>query len=222
MTRSDRFKHTLIALGIFAAFFCIERAANAQAAPALTFSMTAQSTDGKTIAPVLTWSTSPAAASCTASDDWTGTKAASGTETLAAVSAAKAYTITCNWPGDTTATISWPAPTLNTDGTALAKCTSQADTGPCLRSYLVLRGSDATSVGMDSKAVDDRNATSYAWTGLAAGTHWFSVVAVNGLGIQSAQAVPPASKTITAASAVARTLTLGFKVPGQITALTVK
>lgn len=222
MTRRDRIKHALLLFGFFVvnAFFASK--AFAQAAPALTYTLQATSPDGKTLVPKLTWSTAPAATSCAASGDWSGAKAASGTETLAAVSASKAFTLTCNWPGDTTATISWTGPTLNTDGSPLAKCSTQTDTGPCLRSFLVLRGSDATSVGMDSKAVDDRNATSFAWLGLPAGTHWFSVVAVNGDGIMSAQAMPPASKTITAASNIARTLTLGFSVPAAPLNLAVK
>lgn len=187
--------------------------AQAQVAPVLTYAISTTSPDGKTLVPTLTWSTTPAATSCTASGDWTGTKLPAGTETQPAVSAAKAYTLTCGWPGDTTATVSWVAPTTNVDGTALAKCASQTDTSMCLRSFLVLRGTDATSVGSDSRAVNDFNATSYAWTGLAAGAQWFSVVAVNGAGIMSSQATPPVSKTITASSSVARTVTLGFSVP---------
>ena len=208
-------------LGAIAAL-ALAAAAHAQTAPSLTYSLTATSPDGKTLVPTLTWSTTPAATSCAASGDWTGTKAASGTETQAAVSAAKAYTLTCSWPGDTTATISWTSPTANSDGTALPKCASQTDTSLCLRSFLVLRGSNSTNVGSDSQTVDDRNATSYAWPGLAAGTHWFSVVAIRGDGLMSGQAVPPTSKVITAASSIARTLTLGFSVPAAPTNLTVK
>lgn len=221
MTR-DKLILGLQALVLQAVLVLFTAPAHAQAAPALTYSLQATSPDGKTLVPKLTWSTTPAATSCTASGDWTGTKAAANTETLPAVSAAKAYTLTCNWPGDTTATISWVPPTTNTDGTPLTKCASQTDTGGCLRSYLVLRGSDATSVGMDTRAVDDRNATSYAWTGLTPGTHWFSVLAVTGDGINGAQFVPPPSKVITAASNISRTLTLGFSVPGQVTGFTVK
>ncbi len=174
--------------------------ANAQAAPTLT--VTAKTTPGGgSVVPILTWSTSPAAQSCTASGDaaWSGTKAASGTQTLAAITTSKTYQMACTWPGDTTATISWVPVMTHTDGTAMVKCTSQTDTGSCMRSFLVVRGSDATSVGMDSKAVDDRNATSYAWTGLSTGTHWFSVIVITGDGVQSDQATPPVSKTITSA-----------------------
>ncbi len=212
----------LWALALVLLVTCLVGRAHAQTAPALTFSLQTTSPDGKTLVPKLVWSTSPLATSCTASGDWSGPKSPANVQTLAAVSSAKAYTLSCTWPGDTTATISWVSPTTNSDGSALAKCATQTDTGGCLRSVLVLRGSDATSVGMDSKPVDDRNATSYVWSGLTEGTHWFSVVAVNGDGIMSAQAVPPASKVITAASTVSRTMTLGFSIPAAPASLTVK
>lgn len=157
----------------------------AQGSPTLTF--TAQTTTGAgSVTPVLTWSTTPAAMSCTASGDpaWTGSKAVAGTQTLAAVTTSKTYQMTCVWPGDTTATLSWTAPTQNTDGTALARCASQAATGPCLRGYTVHRGSSPTALS-DTRNVDDRNAVSYAWTGLTAGTHHFGVRAVNGDGVAS-------------------------------------
>jgi hypothetical protein len=191
----------------------------AMAAPAgaqtLDYSVQTSTTDGRSIVPRLAWSTTPAAQSCTASGatDWTGTKAASGTVTLAAITATRSYTISCTWPGDTSATISWTAPTTNTDGSALAKCASQTEVGSCLRSYLVARGSNSSNVGSDSRAVADRNATSYTWTGLSVGTHWFAVVALNGNDIMSAQSTPPVSKVITAGSTQTRTLEVAVRFP---------
>jgi hypothetical protein len=160
----------LIILAVFSV------SANAQAAsPTLTF--TAQTTTGNgSVVPALTWATSPAAQSCTASGDpaWTGTKAAAGTQTLAAITSSKTYQLVCTWPGDTTATISWTDPD-HEHGRFGAREVHQPDRhGDVPASFLVVRGSDPTSVGMDSKTVDDRNATSYAWTGLTVGTHWFS------------------------------------------------
>src|SRR5262245_50255135 len=65
---------------------------------ALTFAVTTQR-QGQQIIPTLSWSTTPAAVSCTASGDaaWTGTKAASGTQTLALVAPPRSYTLRCVW-----------------------------------------------------------------------------------------------------------------------------
>lgn len=216
--------HIIGWLVLFVLLACYSVNAHAQTPPTLTF--TAQNTVGAgTVTPVLTWSTTPAAQSCTASGDpaWAGTKAASGTQTLAAISSTATYSLLCTWPGDTTATISWTAPTTNTDGSALAKCASSQTTGPCLKSFLVARGTDQTNVGSESMPVNDPNATSFAWTGLPVGTHWFSVVAVNADGIMSDQAKPFVSKVITASSNVTRNVTITVNPkPSAATALAVK
>jgi hypothetical protein len=197
---------------------------HAQTAPTLTF--TAQTTTGNgSLVPVLTWSTSPAAQSCTASGDaaWTGTKAAAGTQTLAAVTTSKTYQMVCTWPGDTSALISWIAPTTNSDGSALPKCATQTDTGSCLLSFVVVRGSDPSTLGMDSRAVDDRNATSFSWTGLPVGTHWFSVMAINGNTVQSDPSAPPMSKTISSTQNVTRQVSIAVNPkPSPPTGITVK
>lgn len=193
-----------------------------QTTPALTF--TAQTTTGAgSVVPVLTWSTTPAAQSCTASGDaaWIGAKAAAGTQTLAAITSSKTYQMTCVWPGDTTATLTWVAPTQNTDGTALAKCASQTVTGPCLRSFTVHRGASATALS-DARNVDDRNATTYAWTGLTAGTHFFAVKAVNGDGVSS-DISNVASKAITTTQNVNRSVAITVNPqPNAPTGLTVE
>lgn len=192
--------------------------------PTLDFSVATSTSDGRTVTPALTWSTTPAAQSCTASGatDWTGTQAVSGTVTLNAISATRSYSLSCTWPGDTTATIRWTAPTTNTDGSALAKCTSQTEVGSCLRSFMVVKGTTAQNVGSDGRVVNDRNATSYAWTGLPAGTHWFSVIAINGNDMQSEQAMPPASKVITTATTQSRTLEVAVRFPSSPGTVTVQ
>jgi hypothetical protein len=172
-------KRLLLAVALFLV-------AGASLAQTLTF--TAQTTTGAgSLVPVLTWSTTPAATSCTASGDpsWTGTKASSGTQTLAEITSSKTYMLSCTWPGDTQARLTWVAPTQNTDGSALAKCSSQTVTDqPCLKSYLVSRGASATAL-TDSRSVDNKDALGYTWTGLAAGTHFFGVRAVTAQGVQS-------------------------------------
>ena len=87
----------------------------------------------------------------------------------------------------TTASLSWKAPELMTDGAVLPKCASQSSTGTCLRSFKVYRGATQAQVQAktDSRTINDRNATSYEWTGLAPGTHYFAVTALNGDGGES-------------------------------------
>lgn len=212
---------TLKMMGLVAALLACATAF-AQQTPTLTF--TAQTTTGAgSVVPVLTWSTTPAATSCAASGDaaWTGAKAAAGTQTLAAITTSKTYQMTCTWPGDTTATLSWTAPTQNTDGTALAKCASQTATGPCLRSFTVHRGASPTALS-DTRNVDDRNATTYAWTGLTAGTHHFGVKAVNGDGVSS-DLSNTASKVIVTTQNVNRSVAITVNPqPNAPTGLTVE
>ena len=62
--------------------FLAAGAAQAQTAGTVTLRANPTSATGS-IVPVLTWSTNPVATSCTASGGWSGTKAASGTQTLA-------------------------------------------------------------------------------------------------------------------------------------------
>src|SRR3954462_15892373 len=91
----------------------------AQAQTAGTVTLTANKTSAQgSLAPVLTWSTTPVASSCTASGAWSGTNFASGRETLAAITASKSYTLTCAW-GNGNAKLSWVAPKQNTDGSSL-------------------------------------------------------------------------------------------------------
>jgi len=68
--------------------------------------------------PKLSWSTAPAATSCTASWD-TAAKTGSGSATLAAINVSKTYTMTCTWPGDIEADLTWTAPTTYTNGNPL-------------------------------------------------------------------------------------------------------
>ena len=80
-------------------------------------SFTAEVTSGvETVVPVLTWDTTPLADDCTASGDWSGSKGPAGTETLPAITMGATYNLQCDWL-DVTATLSWTAPTQNTDGT---------------------------------------------------------------------------------------------------------
>ena len=82
-----------------------------------TLTLTALTTTGaESVIPDLTWSTLPTASSCAATGSWTGAKPTMGHETLAAVTQNATYTLTCLWPQDQTATLTWTNPTKNTDG----------------------------------------------------------------------------------------------------------
>ncbi len=170
----------------------------AQAQTAGTITFTANKTSStSSFAPVLTWSTSPVATSCSAGGGWSGTKFASGSETVASISANTSYTLTCAW-GNGSATIAWTAPTKNTDGTSLTD----------LASYKILFGNSSTSL-TKSQAVSDPKATSATVAALASGTWYFTVRSVNSKGAESPNS-GIAQKTIssaTAAKSVAITVT---------------
>ena len=117
--------------------------------------------------PRLTWSTTPVATSCTAGGAWSGTKFASGSETLAAITANKTYTLTCTW-GNGSATINWTRPTTNTDGSALTN----------LAGYKVLYGTSASAL-TNVKQINNPATTSTSIAALQTGTWYFSVRAFN-------------------------------------------
>lgn len=179
----------------------------ALAAPAfsqtLTFTLETSSADGKSVTPRLTWSTTPAAASCTASGatDWTGTKAAAGTQILAPVTSSKTFTLVCNWPGDLRATVNWVKVTTNADGSAY--------TNP--GGYRVLYGPSASNLNQ-SAYIQDPNATSWQSPTLAAGAWYFGVLAYNDLGLEGAVS-NVASKTLTAGASQTRALELTIRFP---------
>lgn len=172
-----------------------------------TLSFTADSTpSGSNVITKLTWATTPAATSCTASGDWSGTKTAAGTVTLPAVAPPKSYTLKCAWPGDTTATVRWGQPTTNTDGSPLTD----------LASYKVYRSMDAATIDAPTSTVRVVPAPglSSVYLNLSPGTHFFAVKATNAAGLDSVLS-NVASKTIT--PAVELTQTVGVKVPSVVT-----
>lgn len=161
----------------------------------------------------LTWSTAPAAVTCDASDGWTGSKAASGTQALANVTATTKYTLLCQWPGGLgSALVSWTAPTTNDDGTALTD----------LAGFRVLFGTSASALSQ-SKAVGTVGATSTTVSALTPGAWFFAVRAVNAGGVESANS-NVAQKTVVGPAPVtasgSATLTID-KVPSPPTNTTV-
>jgi Fibronectin type III domain len=87
-------------------------------------------------------------------------------------------------PPTGTASLSWSAPTENTDGTPITD----------LAGYHVYYGTNSSNL---TQTVDIVGATvtSYVVRGLAAGTYYFAVSAYNGSGLESAKS-NVASKTI--------------------------
>lgn len=203
-------KPTMLARSLFGVLLaCMAGLAFAQT-PTISFTVeTAAATAGQ-VTPKLTWSTTPAAGNCTASGDtaWTGTKAASGTVTLAAITPPKSYTLRCTWPGDTSARISWTAPTKNTDDTPLTN----------LAGYSVHWGTSATAL-TQSANVASPTTLFYQLTNLTPGTWFFGARAINAAGGISAMS-NVASKVILAS--VELTQTVGIKVPNAPTGLTVE
>jgi serine protease len=179
-----KFKHAFFALPLL----LLGALAQAQSAGTITFTANKTSATGSLV-PVLTWSTSPVATSCVAGGGWSGTKFASGSETLATITSSKSYTLTCSW-GNGSASVSWVKPTRNADGSTLTN----------LAGFKVVFGNSASSLSQ-SKAVNNASATSTSIAALASGTWYFAVRAVNSNGVESANSAV-ASKTISSASAV--------------------
>src|SRR4051812_48234902 len=139
-------------------------------------------------APVLTWSTSPAAQSCVASGGWSGARAVSGTETQPSIDVSTSYTLTCIWT-DGTATVSWTPPTTNVDGSDLLD----------LAGFKVAYGTSSDALTQVAQ-VDDNTRSSYIVQSLTPGTWYFVVRAFNTQQVESADS-NVAQKDVTGASA---------------------
>lgn len=192
------------------AFVALAAFASQAPAQTLDFTLSASSSDGKTVTPKLTWTTTPAATSCTATGGtgWAGSKADSGTATLAAVTTSQAYVLACSWPGVNKATVVWTKPTTNTDNSAY--------TNP--NGYRVQYGNTGASEANLTTSVylSEAQTGTPSWTSpnLAAGTWYFGVKAVNTLGLESAIS-NIASKTMTADATQSRTLGLAITFPSS-------
>jgi hypothetical protein len=184
-----KIKYALLALPML----LLGSLAQAQTAGTITFTANKTSATGSLV-PVLTWSTSPVASSCTAGGAWSGTKFASGSQTLPAITSSKSYTLTCSW-GNGSSTVSWTKPTKNTDNSPLTD----------LAGYKVVFGNSASALNQ-SKSVNDANATSTTIAALGTGTWYFAVRAVTTGNVESDNSAVT-SMTISSASA-ARTVNI--------------
>jgi hypothetical protein len=168
--------------------------------PSVTLSANPTSvTSGSTA--LLTWSSTNATA-CTASGGWSGALGTSGSRSTAALTTGTTYTLNCSNsagsvaqsatvkvtsatpPGNGTASLTWVAPTLNTDGSPVAP----------LAGYQVYYGTSAGAL-TQSISVSGGATLTCDVTGLASGTWYFAVVAVAEDGSESAPGAI-ASKTI--------------------------
>lgn len=152
------------------------------------------------------------AAACTASGGWTGTKAASGTQTFPKITTTTNYFLSCTWPGQDKITATWTPPTQNDDGSALDD----------LAGYKIYYG---TSPSMSANQVlDIKNpgqVSAVVGPGLAPGTWYLVISAYNAKGVESVKVPsPPASKTLSAGATAGQAFMVTF--PNSPTNLTVK
>ena len=159
------------------------------AAPTPTVNLSASPTSvSQNGSSTLSWVTADAD-SCTASGDWAGSKAVSGSETIASIAANSQFTLVCSGLGgsgsDTvsvtvvtsnngTALLSWVPPTQNADGSLLSD----------LAGYKIYYG---TLPGNYSNSITLNNAglSSYLVENLAPATWYFVMTAFNSSGTES-------------------------------------
>lgn len=207
MTHAHRFKLALQLIAFFLLFAFFSSWAHSQT-PSLIFTLETTSPDGKTVVPRLTWSTTPAANSCTASG-WTPPApfATSGTTVLAAVSASQTYGIACGWNGVTKFALVWVAPTENTDNSPLTN----------LAGFKVRYGTAANNLNTTA-TINDPAARGWTSPDLAPGTWFTGVLAFNALGLESDLSTV-ISKTLTAGASQNRALELTIRFPKPPTGL---
>lgn len=162
----------------------------AQTPPTLTLTSNVTKAN-KTATPVLTWSTVPAATSCTASGAWSGTKAASGTQSFSSIFKTATYTLKCDWAGTPTggqAVVAWVPPTLNSDGSALT------DIGQ----YRLAYGTSPTN--LNQAQLVPASQSSYTVSPLAAGAWYFTVTTIRVNNAAESDPSNMATKTVTAST----------------------
>lgn len=139
------------------------------------------------VTPTLTWSTSPVADNCTASGGWTGTKAASGSEKIPAITVSKTFVLSCSWNSGT-ATINWTVPTTNTDGSPLTDLAGY-------KIYRSILGSPESLI----KTIASPSTVTYVDGPLTPATYGYTMTSINTGNIESDH-TNQATKTIVAAN----------------------
>lgn len=123
----------------------------------------------------LAWNVSFTGATCNASGSWSGAKPLSGSQTVTNLTANASYTLTCARPVRGSASLSWTAPTRNTDGSPLTN----------LSGYRLHYGTVATDL-VQTVQLASPTTTSYTITNLTDGTWHFGVRALASDGAESA------------------------------------
>jgi hypothetical protein len=165
--------------------------------PTLSFSanLDTVSQNGST---TLSWSATDVT-SCKATGDWSGSKGASGSETIDSITTDSQFTLTCSGLGGTvndtidvavvqsnngTALLSWTPPTENTDNSALTD----------LAGYKIYYGTSTGSYN-DTITISNPGLTSYLVEDLAASDWYFVMTSFNSSGIESSYSIE-VTKTI--------------------------
>lgn len=188
------------------------------AASAQTLTATpSQCAIGISCQPRLAWDftgicTAPVATAVPAGGGWTGTKAAAGSQLLTATTVSRQYTLTCTTQtGTGSATLTWVAPTQNTDGTPLTN----------LAGYRVYWG---TSIGSypNSATLMTPSALTYVVDNLTPATWYFAATAINAASVESAQSMAASKMIAGTPQTVVRTaaVTIGEVIPAPATDLT--
>ena len=168
----------------------------AQIAPSIVFTSSVNGTISP-VTPTLSWSTS-GAATCTAASSpidakWSGSVATSGSLAVGPITVATTYNLTCSSVSDATATLSWSAPTLNTDGSQITDLAG-------FKAYEIINSAPVLTTTMTGAQY-----TSVQILNLVQGTHTFYVTAFNTGGIESSPS-NQGSKTIVAAASASKSL----------------
>lgn len=185
----------------------------AQIAPTLVFTVSVNGTISP-VTPTLSWSTNGASV-CTAASSpvdakWNGTVATSGSVVAGPVTSPTTYNLTCASASDTTATLSWVAPSLNTDGTQLTDLAG-------FKAYEVIGTNNVLTTTMNAP-----NYTSVPIVNLSVGSHTFFVTAYNSAGVESSPS-NQGTKVIVAGTSASKSLLVDVqKKSAPPTTLTVK
>ena len=146
----------------------------------------------------LSWNSTNATA-CTASGDWSGNKATSGSQTISALTATSSFNLSCSGPGGTvndtvnvtvavsnngTALLSWTPPIENTDGSALTD----------LAGYRIRYGTSSGGSYNNTVTINP-GLTSYLIENLSNADWYFVMTSFNASGVESSYSTE-VSKTI--------------------------
>jgi len=185
---------------LIAMIVCVMTTGVSIAAPVVNLSATVNSRRAP-VTPTLTWS-STGANVCTASSipvdaNWNGTVGLSGTKTVGPIIYSTTYSLKCSTSTDSTATLSWQPPYINSDGSQLTDLAG-------FRIYEVLTSGNVLRSTIDSQY------NSIQITNLGAGVHTFYATAYNSTGTES---IPSSqgSKTIVSTSSATKSVGVTVK-----------